>query len=259
MWDFELARTPLLNSASGRDQDIRKRYLNPLALESGEFPETGYIESRILPYCYEAGLESAAPDAAQLVASATENFVKEFLTSVFSRARSNGPGESGSAGFGSGSSWVQTHKYKKQLSREEDAAQRGDITRDKCGLLPVESKAASERGPLSMGDLHLAFEIAECSTTQFPVLAMGLKNNYRDGELEHLEAYSFVEGFEAEAKQNSQIDIPIPGVDKGKQPQLLNGQPQDHMEIDQDYYWAGALDPDMEDLDAALESALSFA
>lgn len=212
-----------------------------------------------MPYCYEAGLESAAPDAAQLVSAATENFIKEVLTSVFSRVRSNGPGESGSAGFGSGSSWVQTHKYKKQLSREEDAAQRGDITRDKCGLLPVESKAASERGPLSMGDLHLALEVSECGTTQFPVLAKGLMNNYREGELEHLHDYSFVEGFEVRPKQEDKNEIPIPGVDKGKQLQLPNGQPHDDMDVDADYFWAGTADSDMDELDAALDSVLAIA
>lgn len=192
-----------------------------------------------------------------MVSAATENFVKDFLTSIFGRSRSNGPGESGSAGFGSGSSWVQTHKYKKQLSREEDAAQRGDITRDKCGLLPVESKAASERGPLSMGDLHLALEIAECGTAQFPVLAKGFMNNYRDGELEHLEDHSFMEGFESKSKRREH-EIPIPGVDKGKQSQQSNGQLSDEMDVDADYYWAGAGDSDMEELDTALESVLAI-
>lgn len=252
-WQLSLISTP------GREQDIRKRYINPLAVESGELPETGYVESRVMPYCYEAGLESAAPDAAQLVSAATETFIKEVLTSVFSRVRSNGPGESGSAGFGSGSSWVQTHKYKKQLSREEDAAQRGDITRDKCGLLPVESKAASERGPLSIGDFHLALEVSECGTTQFPVLAKGLMNNYREGELEHLHDHSFVEGFEVRPKQAHRNDMPISAVDKGKQLQVLNGQPQDEMDVDADYFWAGTADSDMDELDAALDSVLAIA
>lgn len=243
----------------GREQDIRKRYQNPLALESGEFPETGYIESRMLPYCYEAGLESTAPDAAQLVSAATENYVKEFLTSIFSRTRSNGPGESGSAGFGSGSSWVQTHKYKKLLSQEEDAAQRGEITRDKCGLLPIESKAASERGPLSMGDIHLALDIADCGTAQFPVFVRSVTSKYRDGELEHLENHSFIDGFEKRSAKDRDGDTTMAGVDKGKQLQLSNGVSQDDMDIDADYFWAGADDSDQDACDAALESALAIA
>lgn len=240
-----------------REQDIKKRYMNPLAIESGEFPESGYIDSRMLPYCYEAGLESVAPDSAQLVSAATETFIKEVLTSVFSRTRSNGPGESGSAGLGSGSGWIQTYKYKKQLSREEDAAQRGEVTRDKCGLLPIESKAAGERGPLSMGDFHLALDIADCGMSQFPVLVRGLLNNYRDGELENLENYTFVDGFEEKASDDDG-DAPLSGVDKGKQPQLPNGvSHDDEMDIDADYFWAGAGDDDMDALDAVLGSALA--
>lgn len=232
--------------------------MNPLAIESGEFPEAGYIDSRMLPYCYQHGLESAAPDSAQLVSAATESFVKEFLTSVFSRTRSNGPGESGSAGFGTGSGWIQTFKYKKQLSREEDAAQRGEIARDKCGLLPIESKAAGERGPLSMGDLHLALDIGDCGTSQFPVLVRGLLNNYRDGELENLENYTFVEGYEEDNSKDGEFAIPISGINKGKQPQLSNGLPrEDEMDIDADYYWAGADDDDMDALDAVLDATLA--
>lgn len=247
-----------LTKTQDREQDIKKRYMNPLAIESGEFPESGYIDSRMLPYCYEAGLESVAPDSAQLVSAATETFIKEVLTAVFSRTRSNGPGESGSAGLGSGSGWIQTYKYKKQLSREEDAAQRGEVTRDKCGLLPIESKAAGERGPLSMGDFHLALDIAHCGMSQFPVLVRGLLNNYRDGELENLENYTFMDGFEEKASADDDGDIAMSGIDKGKLPQLPNGAPHDdEMDIDADYFWAGAADDDMDALDAVLNSALA--
>lgn len=234
--------------------------MNPLSLESGEFPEVGYIDSRMLPYCYEAGLESAAPDSAQLVSAATESFIKEVLTAVFSRTRCNGPGESGSAGFGTGSSWIQTHSYKKQLSKEEDAAQRGEVTRDKCGLLPIESKFAGERGPLDMGDLSLALEIADCGLAQFPILLKGLENNYRDGELEHLDDYTFIEGFEKKPSQDGDGDLSMTGVDKGKEPQLSNGLPHDDdMDIDADYFWAGTDDNALDALDAVLESTLAVA
>lgn len=239
--------------------------MNPLSVESGEFPETGYIESRLLPYCYEAGLESAAPDCAQLVSAATEHFVKEVLGSIFNRTRSNGPGESGSAGFGTASAWIQTHKYKKQLSKEEDAAQRGEVTRDKCGLLPIESKAAGERGPLGMGDLHLALNIADCGMSQFPVLVKGLLNNYRDGELENLDNYTYVDGFEKKSVPESDPDIVIPGVNKAKQPEPANGSSPDieipdidEMDVDHDYFWSGSKDDDIQGLDGVLDSALAL-
>ncbi|KAG8169090.1 hypothetical protein KVR01_001839 [Diaporthe batatas] len=238
-----------------REQDIRKRYLNPLGLESGEFPDGNYTDSRMLPYCYEAGLESAAPDAGQLVSAATESFIKEVLTSVFSRTRSNGPGDSGSAGFGSTSSWVQTYRYKRQLSREEEAAMRGEVTRDKCGLLPIESKAAGERGPLGIADLHLALDIADCGMSQFPVMVRSLLNGYRDGELETMNDHYYLDGRQTATSNGADTDIIMAGTQVAKNQQLPNGVPHDDaMDIDDEYFWAGANDEDLEGLDAVLDS-----
>lgn len=240
---------------SDREQDIKKRYLNPLGLESGEFPDGNYTDSRMLPYCYEAGLESAAPDAAQLVSAATESFIKEVLTSIFSRTRSNGPGDSGSAGFGSTSSWIQTHKYKRQLSREEDAVMRGEVTRDKGGLLPIESKAAGERGPLGIADLHLALDIADCGMSQFPVMVRSLLNGYRDGELENMNDHYYLDGRKPATPNGVDSDITMAGAQEDKKQQLPNGVPHDDaMDIDDEYFWAGANDEDLDGLDAVLDS-----
>lgn len=209
----------------------------------------------MLPYCYEAGLESAAPDAAQLVSAATESFIKEVLTSIFSRTRSNGPGDSGSAGFGSTSSWVQTYKYKRQLSREEDAVMRGEVTRDKCGLLPIESKAAGERGPLGIADLHVALDIADCGMSQFPVMVRSLLNGYRDGELENMNDHYYLDGRKPGTPNGVDGDIPIAVVQEDKKQQLPNGVPHDDaMDIDDEYFWAGANDEDLDGLDTVLDS-----
>lgn len=240
---------------SDREQDIKKRYLNPLGLESGEFPDGNYTDSRMLPYCYEAGLESAAPDAGQLVSAATESFIKEVLTSIFSRTRCNGPGDSGSAGFGSTSSWVQTYSYKRQLSREEEAAMRGEVTRDKCGLLPVESKAAGERGPLSIADLHVALDIGDCGMSQFPVMVRSLLNGYRDGELETMDDHYYLDRRQAAAPNGVDADIAMAGTQVHKNQQLPNGVPHDDaMDIDDEYFWAGATDEALDGLDAVLDS-----
>jgi transcriptional coactivator HFI1/ADA1 len=206
----------------------------------------------MLPYCYEAGLESAAPDAAQLVSAATESFIKETLMSIFSRTRCNGPGDSGSAGFGSTSSWIQTYKYKRQLSREEDAVMRGEVTRDKCGLLPIESKAAGERGPLGIADLHVALDIADCGMSQFPVMVRSLLNGYRDGELENMSDHYYLDGRQQPTANGVNADISMAGTQK---PQLPNGIPHDDpMDIDDEYFWAGANDEDLDSLDAVLDS-----
>ena len=77
------------------DLEIRKRYAQPLAVESGEFPDINMISGRMLPSCYEAGLVNGhTVDAPQFLSVAVETFIKEVLTQVFSRTRSNGPGES---------------------------------------------------------------------------------------------------------------------------------------------------------------------
>lgn len=167
------------------DMEIRKRYAQPLACESGEFPDSSTIEARMTPMCYEMGLVSGhSSDAAQFMAVATETFVKQFLSSVFDKTRSNGPGSSGSAGSGGAASWITTHKYKRQLEIEEEAFARKEITRDKAGLLPVETKAAAERGPLGMADLRTALELGDCGIGQMPFVIDQVMNTYREGELE---------------------------------------------------------------------------
>ncbi|CAK7211817.1 hypothetical protein SBRCBS47491_001251 [Sporothrix bragantina] len=174
------------------DLEIRKRFAQPLAVESGEFPDTSNIESRMLPFCYEAGLVSGhASDAAQFMSIATETFIKEVLSSVFSRTRSNGPGEYGSAGFG-GSNWVQTRKYRRQLAREEERSLLGEIHRDKMGMLPIEAKKASERGPLGLAEFRIALEMGDCGLTQFPIVGHSVMASYREGELENWDDHVFL-------------------------------------------------------------------
>lgn len=213
------------NSASGGinrmnlDLEIKKRFAQPLAVESGEFPDTSNIESRMLPFCYEAGLVSGhTADAAQFMSVATETFIKEALSAIFSRTRSNGPGELGSAGFG-GNNWVQTCKYRRQLAREEESAMHGETHRDKMGLLPIEAKAANERGPLGLAELRIALEMGDCGLTQFPVIGHSLMYNYHEGELENWDDHAWVDGREHPAAPvgpgtSAVVPVPVvPGVD----------------------------------------------
>ncbi|KAL7909759.1 transcriptional regulator of RNA polII, SAGA, subunit domain-containing protein [Trichoderma velutinum] len=232
------------------DLEIRKRYTQPLAVESGEFPDMGLIAGRMLPFCYEAGLVNGhASDASHLMSVATETFIKEVLTQIFSRTRSNGPGDSGSAGYGIGTTWVQTHKYSRQLHREEDAAQRGEITRDKAGLLPVESKAASERGPLGIADVRVALEMADSGISQFPIVTAQILYGYREGELENWKDYTWING-EPPAPPVEEL---VPNGDFG----LTNGALPDTMDIDNEIGWEGAENLDMDMLDSVLDSCLA--
>ncbi|KAK5660140.1 hypothetical protein OQA88_13609 [Cercophora sp. LCS_1] len=233
------------------DLEIRKRFAQPLALESGEFPDVANIESRMLPLCYENGLQSGhAPDAAQLMSIATETFIKEIMASIFSRTRCNGPGDSGNAGFGPGGAWVQTHKYRKQLAKEEEACQRGEIARDKSGLLPVEAKAASERGPLGIADLRIALEIGDCGMANFPVVARNVIYGYREGELENWEDYTWINGKERVTEVE---DVEMTGVNG-----VVNGVHGDAMDVDGgESWWEGAETGDGDFLDGVLDSCLA--
>ncbi|KAF5125217.1 hypothetical protein E5D57_009904 [Metarhizium anisopliae] len=234
--------------AGNFDLEIRKRFAQPLAIESGEFPDVGVISGRMLPFCYEAGLPSGhASDAPQLVTVATETFIKEVLTQIFSRTRSNGAGDSGNAGYGIGMTWIQTHKYKKQLHREEEAAIRGEITRDKGGLLPVEAKAANERGPLGMADLRLALEMADTGMAQFPILSTQVIYGYREGELEQWDDYTWY------YHEPPAVEELVDGYDAKP---TINGY-GDAMDLDQETWWDGAETGDMDMLDGMLDSCLA--
>ncbi|KAJ4151074.1 hypothetical protein LMH87_011791 [Akanthomyces muscarius] len=228
--------------------EIRKRFTQPLAIESGEFPDVGVITSRMLPFCYEAGLPSGhSAEAPQLMSIATDAFIKEMLTQVFARTRSNGPGDSGSAGYGVGTQWIQTHNYKRQLHLEEEAAHRGELSRDKAGFLPVEARAAGEQGPLCMADVRVALEIADSSMSQFPILMRQILCGYREGELENWNDHAWIDGYEP-----GHVDELTNGYDSSV---LVNGM--DPMDIDMEIGWEGAEDSDTDMLDGMLDGCLA--
>ena len=228
------------------DLEIRKRYAHPLAIESGEFPDVSSIEARLLPICYDLGLPNGhANDVGQFLTIATETFIKEFLSVVFRRTRSNGPGDPRRAGLGAGSAWIQTNKYRRQLRREEKALARGDISRDKTGLLPIESKAASERRPLDVADLRVALDIGDCNLSNFPAVTKSVVFNYREGELERWDDYTYVDGYKSSIFE----DIGVGGIIGHSDP----------MEIDSENYgeWDGVENMDMDQLDNMLDSCLA--
>lgn len=209
----------------------------------------------MLPFCYEAGLASGhSADAAQLMLVATETFIKDVLSTVFSRTRSNAPGATGSTGMDVGTTWIQTHSYKKQLAVEEEASRRGEISRDKGGLLPIEAKAASERGPLGLADMQLAMELADVGFANFPVIATSITYGYREGELENWDDYTWID---EEYSKLPPTEIPqIPGINGATTSDLVNGH-VDAMDIDTDMWWEGAEAQDMGSLDSVLDSCLA--
>ncbi|KAI0479582.1 transcriptional regulator of RNA polII, SAGA, subunit-domain-containing protein [Xylaria cf. heliscus] len=239
------------------DLEIRKRFAQPLAVESGEFPDIASIESRMLPISYAAGLVGGhAPDVAQFMTVATETFIKEFLSTVFGRTRSNGPGDSGSAGFGAAVGWIQTHKYRRQLRKEEESFMRGELSRDKSGLLPIEAKAASERPPLSMADLRLALEIGDCGISSLPTIRQSVLHTYRDGELDNYHHYTYVLGH---AQSQLGEVIGPNGIHDNHSGGTTNGAAPEPMDVDEDESdWAGTGAQDMQTLDNVLDGLLAI-
>lgn len=241
------------------DLEIRKRFAQPLASESGEFPDTSTVESRMLPICYETRLVSGhSLDAAHFMSVATETFIKEVLSSIFSKTRCNGPGASGSAGTGGGANWIQSHKYRTQLEKEEEAWLRGEVQRDKSGLLPTEAKAASERGALGMADVRTALELGDCGLGQMPVVVQQIMFGYREGELEAWDDYSWPEthGRIVGEDLDGEGDVEMGGVNGSN---IINGLNGHNYEGDIDEWgWEGGEYEDKTSLDNLLDSCLAI-
>ena len=180
-----------------------------------------------------------APDAAQFMAVAAETFVKQFLASVFGRTRADGPGTAGGAG-----GWVSTRRYRRALEREEEKWARGEVVRDKSGLLPVEARAAGERGALGMADLRVALEMGDCGLGQMGVVMEGIGFAFREGEVE--------------AWRAGQVVGEGNGMDVGRDVEMGGVEPDEDEDEDMDGWgWEGAGSDDRADLHALLDSCLA--
>ena len=132
----------------------------------------------MIPICYSESLSNgAATSCAGFMASATEQFIKELLSSIYCRTRSNMPGGSVNS--------VQTHRFKSQLQIEEDQFSRHEIMKvPGTGLFPVEAKEASTRPGLAMHDLKVAFDVGDILLGQFPLVGSKIMSSYAEGEYE---------------------------------------------------------------------------
>lgn len=214
--------------------EIRKRYGQPLASETGEFPDAESIHARMVPICYEESVVSGAGfPCAEFMAIATETFVKEVLSSVFSRTRSNGP-----SGTING---TVTRKYRRQLEREELAFTRGEISKDLAtGLLPIEAKEASLRQPLGLRDLRLALDLGGGLLGQMPLIVDEIIGSYDEDELE-LERQRYA-------------------VPNWEQVTTATVTDMDGMDVDDaDWEWEGGTAADREHLGSLLDECLVLA
>lgn len=224
------------SNASDWELEIRKRYAQPLASETGEFPDSESIHSRMVPICYEESIASGAGlPCAEFMALATETFVKEVLSVVFSRTRSNGP-----SGTING---MVTRNYRQDLEREELAYTRGEIDKDSAtGLLPVEAKEAATRNPLGVRDLRLALELGNGFLGHMPLIVDQIMGGYFEDELE-TERQDREDGVEDDHDERESKYF------------------FDDMDVDDnpESEWEGAAMADREQLGALLDGCLSMA
>ncbi|KAF7175333.1 hypothetical protein CNMCM7691_007924 [Aspergillus felis] len=218
--------------------EIRKRYAQPLASETGEFPDAESIHARMIPICYEESVVSGAGfPCAEFMAIATETFVKEVLSVVFSRTRCNGP-----SGTING---MMMRKYRQQLELEELAYTRGEIVKDSAtGLLPVEAKEARIRKPLGVRDLRLALEIGGGVLSHMPLIVDHIMGGYFEDELE--------------TDKQDQLDEVADTADNDTRPIQFT----DEMDVEDDAElldWEGAAAVDRAQLGSLLDECLSLA
>lgn len=227
------------SSLSDWELEIRKRYAQPLAADSGEFPDAESIYARMVPMCYEESLPGGAGlPCAEFMAVATETFVKDVLSAVFSRTRSNGP-----SGTING---MMMRKYRQQLEREELAFTRGEIVKDTAtGLLPIEAKEAATRRSLGVRDLRLTLELSRSVLGHMPLVIDQIMGGYIEDELE--------------AEKQDRLENGVSGTQEAKVETDV-----DEMDVDDDddvalSDWEGCTALDREYLSGLLDDCLSMA
>jgi len=128
----------LLTTLIDWESEIKQRYMLPLASETGEFPDVDNTRLRMLPICYEEGIPGGCTvETANFMNAAAETFVKEILTTIISRVRSNGP------------NYVQTDTYRKLAPKGR--------------WIPRQ-----ERPLLGMHDVRLSLTLGDNLLTQMP-------------------------------------------------------------------------------------------
>ncbi|KAH7064758.1 transcriptional regulator of RNA polII, SAGA, subunit-domain-containing protein [Macrophomina phaseolina] len=229
------------------DLEIRKRYAQPLCTETFEFPDTAAIEARMTPICYEEGIASgASPDAAGFMNIATETFIKEILSNILGRVRSNGD------------DYIKTAAYKRQLQREEEMWLQGEVQRSPAGLLPVEIDESKNRKPLNMGDLRIALELGDSYLGQVPLITAGILNaRYYDGESYEAEKMDFEE-YNASTHNTAVARLTNGPVINGVNGTNGTHHDPDEMMIDDDWGWQGVTTKDREAINSVLDDILTI-
>lgn len=240
--------------------EIKKRYTQPLASETGEFPDADSIQARMLPICYEEALPNGcAPSCADFMATATEHFLKEVIGELTSRTRSN------IIAGGVGGGTVLTKKYKKQLQRETLMFESGKLQKaPMSNLLPVEAREAQQRRALSVGDMRVALELGARSLGQMPEIVSGVIGGYPEGVLEgwgrheYLAAKPMLDGVGGTTHMAPPLVNGHGSLTNGAHLNGVNGIPSTSDSQSDISGWYGAGGDDQKQLRAALDDCLNF-
>ncbi|KAF2759955.1 transcriptional co-activator [Pseudovirgaria hyperparasitica] len=224
-------------SKTNWEPEIRKRYNQPLFVETNEFPDPETVQARMVPICYEEGLTNgAAAGAAEFVSLAAEFYIKEALSSFIGRVATNGE------------NFVRTGTFKRQLEKEEDMWMRGEIQKNAVGLLPAEVEANHQRKPLNMSDLKIAVQLGDPYLGAVPLLAgQIMASGWADPEEQKAD--------ERTAQRAERVaQAPKATINN----HLTNGDAMDIDEQAQDFGWQGAASVDQNALHSALDDILAI-
>ncbi|KAJ8118175.1 hypothetical protein OPT61_g782 [Boeremia exigua] len=237
------------------DLEIRKRYTAPLFSETHEFPTASSISTRLLPSCYEFGLpQGHTPDCPELLNLATETFIKEALASFLGKVAINGDG------------YVRTGTFKKRLEKEERSVERGEMTRDPKGELPVEQEERRKRKLLCMEDLRLALQLGDGYLGHTPIIAGNIVNST------FLDVPGIEDIYPSPQRKKDKPNGIINGIgqdksglakwlDEGVTVDFKHDGEGDRMQIDGDdemANWNGGSVGEINDLDGALDDVLNL-
>jgi len=163
------------------EPEIKKRYQQPLFVESAEFPDAANVLARMVPICYEEAIPQGSSAAcAEFVVTGAEFFLKDILNTIFERVRANGPsyeylGNGHDGHFGGG---IFTAKYRKQVTKEMDLVKAGLLQRTRDDdMVPAEYNASKTRRPLGVSDFKLADRVGPKLYSRVPLLGFELANN----------------------------------------------------------------------------------
>ena len=220
------------------DISIRRRYDQKLAEEQLEFPTHPEIMNRIEPICYEEGLtggvaQGVAQALADIVEQATEVYLKEMVGEWYAHSRSNGE------------RCITTNRYKKQLRKEEDEAERGGVQRSAAGLLPAELDVQATRQGLTTQDLDLSLQLSDSFMRQDRFLGQKVAlNHYPDLDLFARQQQPKVNGV-----------FKVPPVVNGA---LSRSHTEDAMALDEpEWAWRGASKADQDELMKVLDECMA--